>query len=138
MMLELFDGPSAAECFERTDSIMPQQALALANSSLALMQSRKLARSLSEAPAGTALSSDADFLRAAFERVLSRTPSADELAKTEAFLQRQAAALADPSKLTRTTTGLNSSLAPSTDPRLRARENLVHVLLNYHEFVTIR
>ncbi len=138
MMLELFDGPSAAECFERTDSIMPQQALALANSPLALMQSRKLAQSLSEAPAGTALTSDADFLRAAFERVLSRTPNADELAKTEAFLQRQTAALADPSKLTRTTTGLNSSLAPSTDPRLRARENLVHVLLNYHEFVTIR
>ncbi len=138
MMLELFDGPSAAECFERTDSIMPQQALALANSSLALMQSRLLARTLSQAPAGTALTSDADFLRAAFERVLSRTPNADELAKTEAFLQRQAAALADPSKLTRTTTGLNSSLAPSTDPRLRARENLVHVLLNYHEFVTVR
>ncbi len=138
MMLELFDGPSAAECFERTDSIMPQQALALANSSLALMQSRKLARTLSEAPAGAALTSDADFLRAAFERVLSRIPNADELAKTEAFLQRQAAALADPSKLTRTTTGLNSSLAPSTDPRLRARENLLHVLLNYHEFVTVR
>ena len=138
MMLELFDGPSAAECFERTDSIMPQQALALANSPLALMQSRKLARLLSEAPAGAALTTDADFLRAAFERVLSRTPNADELAKTEAFLQRQAAALADPSKLTRTTTGLNSPLAPSTDPRLRARENLVHVLLNYHEFVTVR
>ena len=117
---------------------MPQQALALANSSLALTQSRKLARTLSEAPASAALTSDADFLRAAFERVLCRTPNADELAKTEAFLQRQAAALADPSKLTRTSTGLNSSLAPSADPRLRARENLVHVLLNYHEFVTVR
>ncbi len=137
-MLELFDGPSAAECFERTDSIMPQQALALANSSLALMQSRNLARTLSQAQAGTALTSDADFLRSAFERVLSRSPNADELAKTEAFLQRQTAALADPAKQTRTTTGLNSSLAPATDPRLRARENLVHVLLNYHEFVTIR
>ena len=138
MMLELFDGPSAAECFERTDSIMPQQALALANSPLALMQSRKLARAMSEAATGTALTSDTDFLRAAFDRVLNRPPNADELAKTEAFLQRQAAALADPSKLTRTTTGLNSALAPSTDPRLRARENLVHVLLNYHEFVTLR
>ena len=102
------------------------------------MQSRKLARAMSEAATGTALTSDTDFLRAAFDRVLNRPPNADELAKTEAFLQRQAAALADPSKLTRTTTGLNSALAPSTDPRLRARENLVHVLLNYHEFVTLR
>ncbi|MFM9961675.1 MAG: DUF1553 domain-containing protein [Planctomycetaceae bacterium] len=138
MMLELFDGPSAAECFERTESIMPQQALALANSPLALMQSRKLARTLSEAPAGAELTSDPEFLRAAFERVFNRAPNADELARTETFLQRQAAALADPSKLTRTSTGVNSSLAPSADSRMRARENLVHVLLNYHEFVTIR
>jgi len=137
-MLELFDGPSAAECFERTDSIMPQQALALANSSLALTQSRKLARTLSQAPAGTALTSDVDFLRSLFERVLNRSPNAEELATTEAFLLRQTAALADPAKQTRTKTGLNSSLAPATDPRLRARENLVLVLLNYHEFVTIR
>jgi hypothetical protein len=27
---------------------------------------------------------------------------------------------------------------PASDPALRARENLVHVLLNHHEFVTIR
>src|SRR5207253_383776 len=26
----------------------------------------------------------------------------------------------------------------STDPAMRARENLVHVLMNHHEFVTIR
>lgn len=138
VMLELFDGPSAAECFERSESIMPQQALSLANSPLALMQSRKLAKQLSEAPAGTAPISDADFLRAAFERILGRAPIPEELAKTEGFLQRQATMLADPGKLTRTPTGLTSPLAPSADPRLRARENLVHVLLNAHEFVTIR
>ncbi len=138
MMLELFDGPSAAECFERTDSIMPQQALSLVNSHLALTQSRLLARELSRATTGTASTSDADFIRLAFERVLSRSPQPDELTKTDAFLQRQAAALADPTKLIRTATGLNSTVPPSADPRLRARENLVHVLLNYHEFVTIR
>ncbi|MCX7422139.1 MAG: DUF1553 domain-containing protein [Planctomycetia bacterium] len=137
-MLELFDGPSAAECFERTDSIMPQQALSLANSSLALTQSRLLARELSQSQTGAAPISDADFIRSAFERVLSRSPQPSEVAKIEPFLQRQATALTDISKLTPTTTGLNSSLAPSSDPRLRARENLVHVLLNYHEFVTVR
>ena len=137
-MLELFDGPSAAECFERTDSIMPQQALSLVNSHLALTQSRLLARDLSKAATTAAPSSDADFIRLAFERVLSRSPQLDELTKTDAFLQRQAAAFADPTKLTRTATGLNSTVPPSTDPRQRARENLVHVLLNYHEFVTIR
>ncbi len=138
VMLELFDGPSAAECFERSESIMPQQALSLANSPLALMQSRKVARKLSEAPVGSAPISDLDFLRAAFETVLNRPPTSDELAKTVPFLQRQTDAFADQSKLTRTTTGLNSPVAPSTDPRLRARENLAHVLLNCHEFVTVR
>ncbi len=137
-MLELFDGPSAAECFERTDSIMPQQALSLVNSHLALTQSRSLARELSRATVGTASTSDVDFIRLAFERVLSRSPQPDELTKTDAFLQRQAAAFFDQSKLTRTATGLNSTVPPSTDPRQRARENLIHVLLNYHEFVTIR
>ncbi len=131
-MLELFDGPLPAECFERSESIVPQQALSLVNSPVALTQSRLLARILSEAP------SDADFIRAAFEAVLTRAPSNDELASSEKFLQRQAVLLVDPNKLTRTTTGLATSVPPSTDPRLRARENLVHVLLNHQDFVTIR
>ena len=135
MMLELFDGPSAAECFERTESIMPQQALALANGPLALTQSRLLARDLAR---NSRLIADADFVRAAFRAVLIREPSPDEFAASEKFLQRQAATLADPSKLTRTPTGLATSVPPSTDPRLRARENLVHVLLSHQDFVTIR
>ena len=137
-MLELFDGPSAAECFERTDSIMPQQALSLANSPVALTQSRLIARRISQSDSGSAPISDADFIRAAFEAVLVRAPHADELATSEKFLQRQAPLLADPNKLTRTPTGLATSIPPSTDPRLRARENLVHVLLNHQDFVTIR
>jgi hypothetical protein len=134
MMLELFDGPSAAECFERSESIMPQQALALVNGPLAVTQSRLLARALAH---DSRLTTEADFVRAAFLAVLTRDPSPDELATSERFLQRQSAALADPGKLTRTPTGLNTSVPPSSDPRLRARENLVHVLLSHQDFVTI-
>ena len=137
-MLELFDGPSAAECFERTDSIMPQQALSLANSPVALTQSRLIARRLSQSESGSAPISDADFIHAAFESVLARAPHADELASSEKFLQRQAPLLAEPNKLTRIPTGLATSIPPSTDPRLRARENLIHVLLNHQDFVTVR
>ena len=137
-MLELFDGPLPAECFERSESIVPQQALSLANSPVALTQSRLIARELSQAASGSAPTNDADFIRAAFETVLTRAPHADELGSSEKFLQRQAALLADPNKLTRTPTGLATSVPPSTDPRLRARENLVHVLLNHQDFVTIR
>ena len=115
-----------------------RQALSLANSPIALTQSRLIARRLSQSESGSAPISDADFIRAAFETVLVRVPHADELASSERFLQRQTPLLADPNKLTRTPTGLATSIPPSTDPRLRARENLVHVLLNHQDFVTIR
>ena len=117
---------------------MPQQALSLANSPLALTQARRLARHLSQATAGAAPISDAEFIRAAFQAVLTREPYPNELASSDKFLQHQVARLADSSQLTRTTTGLATSVPPSTDPLLRVRENLVHVLLNHQDFVTIR
>jgi hypothetical protein len=77
------------------------------------------------------------FTRAAFERVLSRPPTPDELAECVAFLEQQA------ERLSRTPTKPPAGAAqdgrtPSADPALRARENLVHVLLNHHDFVTVR
>ena len=45
-MLVLFDAASPNECYRRSESIVPQQALALTNSSLSLSQSRLLARKL--------------------------------------------------------------------------------------------
>ena len=132
LMLELFDGAAPAECFERTESIVPQQALALANGPISATQARRVARQLS-----AGLLKDTDFVQAAFEQVLSRLPDERELASCEKFLASQAVTLADPARLTRRN-GTNNSLAPSTDPKLRARENLVHVLINHPDFVTIR
>ena len=42
-LLELFDAASPTDCYERSSSIRPQQALALSNSDLAREMSRKLA-----------------------------------------------------------------------------------------------
>jgi hypothetical protein len=133
MMLELFDGAAPAECFERTESIVPQQALALANGPIATRQSRLVARELAATN-----KSDADFIRAAFEQVLTRAPHAEELASCGAFLQRQTAALAEPARLTKRPSGAAGAIAPAADPGLRARESLVHVLLNHQDFVTVR
>src|SRR6185295_2754215 len=47
--LKIFDGPSVTECYERKPSVVPQQALALANSELAIAQARLLARELNAA-----------------------------------------------------------------------------------------
>ena len=92
--LDQFDAASPTECYERRESVVPQQALALHNSALALNVSREVAKQLAkmeDAPA---------FVTAAFERVLGRAPTADERKRCEEFLRDQTALYAKPEKLT--------------------------------------
>jgi hypothetical protein len=131
--LELFDAANVGECYRRSESVVPQQALALANSPLALAMSRILAKSLTQEAAAP----DA-FVHAAFEQVLCRTPTATEQEECQKFLLEQAALLSDPKKLSAFTAGAASQVPPSPDPTQRARESLVHVLMNHTDFVTIR
>src|SRR5262249_1005456 len=77
--LKIFDAPGVTECYQRKDSIMPQQALALSNSELTLRESRNLAHRL---PATDA----ASFAHAAFETVLSRPPTEQEVAACVEYL----------------------------------------------------
>jgi hypothetical protein len=131
--LELFDAANVSECYRRSESVVPQQALALANSPLALAMSRVLAKKLThEAPSPEA------FVQVAFEQVLCRLPTATEQEACQKFLIEQAALLSDPKKLSAFTTGAASQVPPSPDPTQRAREGLVHVLMNHTDFVTIR
>ncbi len=137
--LDLFDRPNVVECYRRSESVVPQQALAMANSPLSLAQARLLAKALStEVGAGPALETQPKFITTAFEQILSRPPSTDEWAECEKFLEAQGQRFADPKSLTQFTTGAASSILPSADPHQRARENLVHVLLNHNDFLTIR
>jgi hypothetical protein len=129
--LKLFDAASVTECYQRKESILPQQALALSNSELTLRHSRILARALHEKN-----KDDAEFITAAFERVLARAPTAEEKAVCAEFLteqtKRHAADKAPPAPPD------NDGRAPAADPALRARENLVHTLMNHNDFVTVR
>jgi hypothetical protein len=108
--LELFDAANPCDCYRRTTSIMPQQALALINSELVRHCGRTLAGKLG----GT---DTAAFVRAAFEQVLGRPPTHAEFTAAEGFLTRQATTLKDDQ---------------------RARENLVIALFNHNDFVTVR
>jgi hypothetical protein len=151
-MLKVFDVASPNECFERSESIVPQQALALANGKLSLTMSRLLTRQLSpeiaaqpvEAAAGnrTVVHSrgrpDEEFVASAFDRILGRKPRSAELAESLTYLREQTAFYRDRSKLTPFTSGPEAEVKPSADPAQRARESLVHVLLNHNDFVTIR
>jgi hypothetical protein len=137
-MLVLFDAASPTECYRRSESIIPQQALALSNSSLALGQSRLLARRLSQEIGMEGDDSQRRFVQSAFRQVLSRPPADEELRYCLRFLAEQADLLSDPSQLTTFPGGSAPRVELASDPRQRARDNLVHVLLNHNDFVTVR
>jgi cytochrome c553 len=128
--LQLFDAANVTECYERQHSIVPQQALALMNSELSLKHARILAGSIAE----RTKTPDA-FSISAFEHVLSRAPNKAELAECVTFLAERTKAY---QAATLTGGNVKDGSQPSADPAQRARENLVHALLNHHEFVTIR
>jgi hypothetical protein len=130
--LDQFDPASPTECYERGQSIIPQQALALYNSALAVNQSRLLARDLHKsAPDAGA------FVTAAFEQVLGRPPTPAESQRCRQFLDTQAELFRRKRTLTPFPPGVDT-LAPASDPVLHAREDLVHVLFNHNDFVTVR
>jgi uncharacterized protein DUF1549/uncharacterized protein DUF1553/cytochrome c len=136
--LELFDTASVNECYRRSESVVPQQALALANSDVTLNESRLLARKLSDlAGKETSKEPDQTFVIFAYEQILGRIPSAEELSQCRDFLTAQAQLLRDPTKLTAIAGGPKVTVAASNDPIQRARENLTLVLYNHNDFVTI-
>lgn len=120
--LSMFDEASVLDCYRRTESIVPQQALALENSALANQAAEKIAKRLTdEYPASAA--SDAAFLSAAFQTILGAAPTAEELhAATEALDEFAAAA----------------TTAKRGQPGFVARVAVVQALLNHNDFVTIR
>ena len=135
--LRLFDAANMEACYRRDVSIVPQQALALANSTLSLHAARTLAARLSELVGDAPTANDA-FVEQAFLHVLSRPVRPEERAACLAFLQTQETRLADTSGWSTFAEGPESATPPSALPPRRARENLVHVLFNHNDFVTIR
>jgi hypothetical protein len=136
-LFELFDSAGVNECYRRSESIVPQQALALVNSDVAVNHARTLAKKLVEAAGDEARSNDG-FVRLAFEHVFGRRPTNAESEECLSFLATQAELLKTPSQLTATTGGAKSAVPPSDDPQQRALENLVLVLFNHNDFITIR
>src|SRR5690606_645659 len=95
---------------------------------------RLLAAELSQSDAGR---ETAQFVQAAFRRTLGREATATELAECAQFLERQQKLLGG-GQLTTFETGAKAAVQAAASPEQRARENLVHVLLNHNDFVTLR
>lgn len=131
--LKIFDGPSVTECYERRPSVVPQQALALANNELALSQARALALRLSP-------EADAEcFVVRAFEQVLARRPRPDEVRLCTQFLLQNGrhAGSGNPPGDILVSPHAGTSAASLISPD-RSYENLILVLMNHNDFVTIR
>ena len=109
LFLTTFDEASVTECYQREQSIVPQQTLALSNSRLVLDAAPHIAQRLS-----AHVTEDRAFVRQAFKALLGITAGDEETAASIRALQswRQHGG--------------------------RARELLVWTLLNHNDFVTIR
>lgn len=123
-MGELFDAPDALECYRRSRSIVPQQALALTNSELVHQLSSALAAVEGErGGGGEGETDDRRFVVASFERILTRAPSTLELEICLEALRTQRETL---------------TKSNVTEVARRARASLVRALFNHNDFVTIR
>jgi mono/diheme cytochrome c family protein len=119
-LLDIFDNANVLECYRRSESIVPQQALALWNSKLAQSMAAKINDRLH-----TRLkdADDSALTNAAFETVLGTLPTKDELAICLEALTELRASL---------------KTVPEPDRTKRARLQLVQALLNHNDFVTVR
>jgi len=132
--LSLFDPPDPNDCYRRTTSIVPQQALALFNSELMAQHSRALARKLTMQLAAGEVPDHTAAVSAAFEHVLARSPSAREVAVCRQFLQTQIKLYQVQSDALKQKHELRSS----DHLFRRALESLVRSLLNHNDFVMVR
>ncbi len=113
LFLSTFDEALVKDCYRREQSIVPQQALALANSELAFVAAERIAARITAAAA-----EDTAFAIAAFQLVTGISPQQDEVSASLQALQEWAA-LPDGSETA-------------------ARMNLIRVLINHNDFVTLR
>jgi hypothetical protein len=139
LFLTMFDEASVAECYRREQSVVPQQALALANSELVDQVVPRVAQRLGDGmdPA-TESAEDATFVDHAFLVLLGRPSTAEErrlsLAALRQWRQEFEAAAAEGDSAS---DGQPPALAGPAAIRQRWREPLIWVLLNHNDFLTI-
>jgi hypothetical protein len=138
-LVELFDAANPVECYRRVESVVPHQALVMANGAMTLDHSRLIAARVAAMAGGDSQTTRPEqFVTAAWEHVLARAPSEQERQACVEFLARQTKLLSDPQALEALEGEAKGGVPPAADPATRAREALVHVLFNHPDFVTVR
>lgn len=119
--LSMFDDADLLQCYRRSESIVPQQALALANSELALSMAEKIAAKIATThPNG----GNNEFGRRSFELLLGRAANPEELTACVNFLIELSEAAES-----------NEANAAAT---AKQQTRLIHSLLNHNDFISIR
>ncbi|MCA9085725.1 MAG: DUF1553 domain-containing protein [Planctomycetaceae bacterium] len=124
-LLSMFDDADLLQCYRRSESIVPQQALALSNSELSMTMAAEIAERLSTPSISTAATESKDsasqqrrtFIDTAFFTILGRHPDSDETSECLAFCEQ---------------------LATGGVQEQRIRTRLIHALINHNDFITIR
>ncbi|MFT5499009.1 MAG: hypothetical protein ACI9TH_004424 [Kiritimatiellia bacterium] len=83
--IEAFNNADILQCYRRSESIVPQQALALANSKTSIVHASAIAGQLK----------DSDWVGEAFEKVLARAPLEAERQACSAYLESLSAVQSD-------------------------------------------
>ena len=130
---ELFDAPDAMECYRRTRSIVPQQALALTNSDFVHEQSAAITVALMNETGVATEGNPESFITAAFEKILSRPPSKAELQLCCEAIESQRELLAKTE-----TADANVQEANAADANVRVLESVVRAIRNHNDDITIR
>ncbi|NBY01146.1 MAG: DUF1553 domain-containing protein [Planctomycetes bacterium] len=110
---ELFDAPDTLDCYRRTRTIIPQQALALTNSVIIHEASGSIEKEIwgQVSNISSVDGSHDAFINLAFKRVLGRSPTPAESSTCKTFLAKS---------------------------DFKDRAALIRVLFNHNDFVTIR
>ena len=132
--VSLFDAPDPCDCYRRSESQVPQQALALMNSRMTINQSRLLAKQLTGEVGGD----DHAFVAQAFNGIISRDPTDAELETCRRHLQRQRKLYEGKDLKALDRRKLSKVISASKDSRQRARESLIQALFSHNEFVNVR
>ena len=117
--LTLFDDASILECYRRSESIIPQQALALSNSQLSMDAAKAISKGLLTRHDKRAMS-DAWFVEQAFVQLLGWSPTEQERTLCEESLKHW------------------RGTAEQEDQSITPEASLIHTLINHNDFVTIR
>lgn len=122
LFLSTFDDADLLQCYRRSESVVPQQALALANSELALMAAEEIEKRISESVSGF---DQTLFIQTAFETLLARVVTDEEVQACSKFCQQLDGLLA-------------KEAVAENDRTLRIRIRLIDSLLNHNDFISIR